>query len=107
MLFKFIRKSVDAALNQIMNQLKSVQDQVESPISNLVSVIMGGAWEGDDADAMSNEINNVVMPMVADLIAAIGGMTTGISQAADLIEEADSKAKGVVEDLVGVFGSIF
>jgi hypothetical protein len=107
MLFKFIRKSVDAALNQIMNQLKSVQDQVESPISNLVGVIMGGAWEGDDADAMSNEITNVVMPMVADLIAAIGGMNTGISQAADLIEDTDSKAQGVVEDLVGVFGAIF
>jgi len=107
MLFKFIRKAVDGALNQIMGQLKSVQDQVESPISSLVSVITGGAWEGSDADAMSNEITKVVLPMVADLIAAIGGMNTGISQAADLIESTDSKAHGVVEDLVGVFGSIF
>jgi len=107
MLFKFIRKAVDGALNQIMGQLKSVQDSVESPISSLVSTITGGAWEGDDADAMANEITTVVLPMVADLIASIGGMNTGISAAANLIEDTDKKAHGIVEDLVGSFGSIF
>lgn len=106
MLFKFIRKAVDGALNQITNQLKSVQDEVEGPISKLVGVITGGAWEGTDADAMANEITTVVLPMVADLIAAIGGMNTGISQAANLIEDTDTKAHGVVEELVGVFSSI-
>jgi hypothetical protein len=56
---------------------------------------------------MANEITTVVLPMVADLIAAIAGMNTGISAAANLIEDTDKKAHGVVEDLVGVFGSIF
>lgn len=107
MLFKFIRKAVDGVLNQIMGQLKSVQDSVEAPIGKLLSTITSGAWEGDDADAMANEIGTVVMPMVADLIAAIGGMNTGISQAANLIEDTDTKAHGVVEDLVGIFGSIY
>lgn len=107
MLFKFIRKAVDGALNQITGQLKSVQDQVESPINSLLGKMIGGSWEGEDADAMANEITTVVLPMVADLIAAIAGMNTGISQAANLIEDTDKKAHGVVEDLVGVFGSIF
>jgi len=107
MLFKFMRKAVDGVINQITSQLKSVQDTVESPINSLVGVITGGAWIGDDADAMSNEITKVVIPMVMDLIASIGGMSTGIGQAADNIEAADSKASGAVEELVGVFSSIF
>jgi len=107
MLFKFIRKAVDGPLNQIMGQLKSVQDQVESPVKSLVGVITGGAWVGTDADAMANEITTKVVPMIADLLAAIGGMNTGITQAANLIESTDAKAHGVVEELVGVFGSIF
>ena len=107
MLFKFIRKGIEAAQNQIMGQLRSVQDEVQGPINSLVGVITGGAWVGDDADAMANEITSVVVPMVADLLAAIGGISTGITQAMDKITDTDTKARGVVEDLVSTFSSIF
>jgi len=107
MLFKFIRKGVEAVQNQIMGQLRSVQDEVQGPITALVGVITGGAWIGDDADAMANEITTVVVPMVADLMAAIGGISTGVTRAMDLITDTDTKAAGVVDDLVGTFSSIF
>lgn len=106
-MFSFISDAVEGVLNQILNQGKVVQDAVESPINSLLSTIMGGAWEGDDADAMANEITSVVLPMVADLIAAIFGMSSGLTQASDNIKNADDKALGIVEDLVGVFSSIF
>lgn len=107
MLFKFMRKGIEAAQNQIMGQLRSVQDQVQSPINSFVGVIVGGAWVGDDANAMTNEITTVVLPMVTDLMAAIGGINTGIMQTMDLIESTDKKAAGVVDDLVSTFASIF
>jgi hypothetical protein len=106
-MFKFMRKAVDGIMSQITNQLSSVRDAVESPIKEQLKTILDGAWAGDDAEAMANEIDKVVLPMVADLLAAIGGMNTGISQATDNIDKADKKAHGVVEELVGVFGSIF
>lgn len=107
MLFKFMSKAVEGIVGQITQQLKGVQDSVESPITKLVGEITGGAWQGEDADAMSDEITKVVIPMVADLIAAIGGMSTNITQAAKNIQDADKKALDMVEDLVGDFASIF
>lgn len=107
MLFKFVSKAVEGIQNQIMGQLRSVQDEVQGPINSMVGVIVGGAWVGDDADAMSNEITTKVIPMVQDLIAAIGGINTGVTQASDLIKSTDAKAAGVVDDLISTFGSIF
>jgi hypothetical protein len=107
MLFKFVRKAVEAVQNQIMGQLRSVQDEVQGPINSLVGVIVGGAWIGDDADAMTNEITTKVVPMVQDLIAAIGGISSGVTQASDLISATDAKASGVVDDLVSTFSGIF
>jgi hypothetical protein len=107
MLFSFIADAVGNVVDQIMGQLKSVSDDVESPINALVGQITGGAWEGDDATAMVEEITTVVLPMVAELIAAIAGISTGIGNAAQLIQDTDSKAEGIVGELVNVFGSIF
>ena len=106
--FSFISDAVEGVLGQILQQGKVVQDAVEDPVNNFISTITGGAWEGDDADAMVNELTSVVLPMVADLIAAIFGMNSGISQAAENIKNADNSALGIVEDLVGgLFSSIF
>jgi hypothetical protein len=107
MFFSFVSDAVEGVLSQILNQGKVVQDAVEAPVNSLLGVIMGGAWQGEDADAMSGEITSVVLPMVADLIAAIFGMSSGITQAADAIKAADDSALGVVEDLVSTFSSIF
>jgi len=107
MLFSFIADAVDNVIDQITGQLKSVADDVESPINSLVGVITGGAWEGDDATAMVEEITTVVLPMVAELIAAIAGISTGVGNAAQLVQDTDAKAEGLVGDLVNTFGSIF
>jgi hypothetical protein len=108
MFFSFVSDAVEGVLGQIMQQGKVVQDAVEDPVNGFISTITGGAWEGDDADAMTQELTSVVLPMVADLIAAIFGMNSGITQAADNIKNADNSALGIVEDLVGgLFSSIF
>jgi hypothetical protein len=106
-MFSFISDAVEGVLNQILNQGKVVQDAVEAPVNSLLGVVMSDAWVGDDADAMANEITSVVLPMIADLIAAIFGMSSGITQSADNIKNADNQALGIVEDLVGVFQAIF
>lgn len=106
-MFTFVSDSVGNIVGQIARQITTVQDTVESPISTLLSTITQGAWEGEDADAMANEISSVVIPMVNDLLTAITGMSGGINQASDNVKNADTKALGIVEDLVGVFQGIF
>jgi hypothetical protein len=107
MLFKLINKAVEGIQQQIMGQLRSMTDDVMSPIDRLISEILSGAWVGDDADAMVNEIRTVVIPMVQELIAAIGGINTGVGRSLDLFHQTDTQAAGKVDDLVGVFSSIF
>jgi hypothetical protein len=107
MLFKLVFKAVQGVQQQIMGQLRAMQDDVMSPIDRLVNEIMGGAWVGDDADAMVNEIRTTVIPMVQELIAAIGGINTGVGRSLDLFQSTDTQAAGRVDDLVGTFSSIF
>lgn len=99
----FARKIVESVMNTIMQQLKIVESAVEQPLQSVIQEILGGAWEGDDADAFVQDIQGSVLPLLADILGAIGGCSISINGAMDAIDKADSKGLGIVEDLVGSF----
>lgn len=99
----FARKIVESVMQQIMQQLKIVENAVSQPIQAIVQEILGGAWEGDDADAFVADIQSNVLPVLAELLAAIGGCNISINGAMDAIDKADQKAASIFEDLAGSF----
>ncbi len=99
----FARKIVETVTNTIMQQLRIVEAAAQQPIQGFMQEILGGAWEGDDADAFVGEIQSEVLPLLAELLSAIGGCNISLGGAIDAIDRADQKAAGIFEDLIGSF----
>ena len=105
--FKFVKKIVDQVLDQIMKQINVVGDQIQAPFESFLKEILSGAWEGDDADRFVEEVRSVVLPEVSEILNVFGNITGGVQQAADIIESADSKVQNIIDEVGGLFGSIF
>lgn len=102
---KMLKGPVQEVIQRIMSQLSVMQD-LQSQFGNFGSSITE-AWVGEDAQAFADEIQSRLIPEIIALIAAIGGMPPGINNAIDIIDQADSKGRSMVNDLVGVFDGIF
>lgn len=79
-------------LGEIMRYGKMIQDFVESPIKAALDQVKAGAWEGEDGDAFVSEMQRDLLPKVAELIAAIFGISANINTAVNNIIDADKKS---------------
>jgi uncharacterized protein YukE len=104
-MLSFVRAAIDQVLGTLTDQInltEEVLEQVRGAMPGIQS-----AWVGDDADAFMEEVNSRLIPEIMAAGAAIGGINIGIMKGADVIEQADEKARGMVQDLEGVFEKIF
>lgn len=104
---KIARKAVDMVLGQLTQQINVLDDIVRAPMQAMIGEVTGGAWVGQGADAFVNELTNMFIPGTDGLKAGVSGISAGIGNALDLLDEADSKAQGIVGDIVDIFDSIF
>ena len=102
---KMLTGPLQDIISRIVKQVNILGD-VQSRFGNFASTL-SGAWVGEDADAFVEEVQRRLMPEIADLLAAIGGMPGGLNQAMDIMNAADSKGRGMVSQLGDMFGSIF
>lgn len=102
---KMLAGPVQDVIGRIMQQIGILQD-LQSQFGGFASALQG-AWVGEDADAFVQEVQTRLIPEIMDLIAAIGGLPGGISNAMDLIRGADSTGRSLVSGLGDLFGSIF
>jgi hypothetical protein len=101
---QFIRGQFDQATSMISGQHKQATD-ISERIRSFVPVVQG-AWIGGDADAFAQDVLTVLIPDIANLIAAIAGMNTNLGSAAGIVDAADQKAAGMADNVVGQFGGI-
>lgn len=104
---KIARKVVDTVLGQLTKQISQLDDFVRAPMQAIIDEIVGGVWVGDGADAFVNELSSIFIPGTDGLKTSVSSIGAGINKAIDIMDQADNKAQSVVDDLVGVFDSIF
>ncbi len=106
-LLKIARAVLNEVLGQIAQQINVLDDVVRAPIQAMVNEVVGGVWTGRGADAFVQECSNLFIPETQGIMESCNIMATSINRAADVMDQADKQARGMVEGLAGVFQGIF
>ncbi len=106
-LFKFIDDLVGNVANQILQQVRVVQDAVTSPLRALVQQVVGGIWKGDGSVRFVNEMTNEVIPMLVNIMNVNTSFASAIKKSQDRMNQAIKQSTGQVQTLFDVFGQIF
>jgi uncharacterized protein YukE len=104
MFLQFIRNQVDnvtATVGQQQQVTSNVLDQIKGFVPKVQS-----AWIGGDADEFAADVARKLVPAMMELIAAIGGINLNLGKATGIVDQADSKAKGLADNLGELFSQI-
>jgi uncharacterized protein YukE len=104
MFLQFIRNQVDnvtATVGQQQQVTSNVLDQIKGFVPKVQS-----AWIGGDADEFAADVARKLVPAMMELIAAIGGINLNLGKATGIVDQADSKAKGMADNLGELFSQI-
>lgn len=101
---QFIGGIVQDVMGQI-GQQQQMATNVMQQIQGFVPMVQN-AWRGDDADEFAADVRRKLLPAIAQLIAAIAGMGMNLTKATDVMNQADSKVKGLADGLGDVFSKI-
>ena len=104
MFLQFLRNEVSnviSGVGQQQNIVSGVLDQIKSYVPKIQS-----AWIGGDADEFAADVGRKVVPAMVELIAAIGGINLNLGKATNVVDQADSKSKGMADQLGDLFGQI-
>ncbi len=104
MFLQFLRgevSNVSAGVGQQQQIASQVMDQIKSFVPKVQA-----AWIGGDAEAFAEDVAREIIPAMAELIAAIGGINLNLSSATDIVDQADQKAQGMASQLGDLFGQI-
>ncbi len=104
MFLQFIRDQVDnvtATVGQQQQVTSNVLDQIKGFVPKVQS-----AWIGGDADEFAADVARKLVPAMMELIAAIGGINLNLGKATGIVDQADSKAKGLADNLGELFSQI-
>jgi len=106
-MFSWISDMCSSVVGQLMTQVTNINDQITSPINNMINNVTGGIWVGKGADAFVDEIRTQVLPAVANLVASIAGVGGNINQASSIFDELENAVSGIFDGIGDFFGSIF
>lgn len=97
---------------QMVQELMSNVKKQHSMAENVMQQVKGygptiqTAWRGGDADEFVADIARKFVPAMTELILAIAGINVNLTKATETVDNADSKAKGLVNGLADQFGKI-
>jgi hypothetical protein len=106
-IFKFARSIVNGVLQQMTQQISSVENSVLSPLRNQVNLVLGGIWIGDGANRFVEEMTSDVIPLLLSIIGLNTSYADGIRKSMEIMDQAEKQASAKAQQLVDVFSSIF
>lgn len=106
-LVKIAKKVVNGVRQSLMGQINLLDTAVKAPIQAMVKEVTGGIWVGEGADAFVEQCTRLFLPQTENIIGASRLMHGGIGKALDIMEGADKKSLGFVNNLDGVFRLIY
>ncbi len=101
---QFIRgqvENVSAGVDQQKNIVSGVMDQCKSYVPKIQA-----AWIGGDADEFAADVARKLIPAMVELIAAIAGININLGKATSILDQADNKCKGIVDQVGDLFSKI-
>ncbi len=98
---------VDGVINQIMSQVKIIEEAVTSPLRALVGQVTGGIWRGDGADKFVQEMTSEVIPMLVNIMNVNNSYSSAIRRSIDRMNQAEQQAAQAANTLMEVFGQIY
>lgn len=105
-LFSCIMGDVQDVVSQVTQQANMVEEMMNT-VRTGMQPIMGGAWVGQGAEGFIEEVETRLIPEIMALIASVMGFGGGITQALDLVSQADSDVFNVVGGVADIFDTIF
>jgi uncharacterized protein YukE len=106
-LLRFARKIVEGVLGKLAGLVNQVTEQAMNPMQQMAQAVVGGIWIGKGADAFVEEIQGLLMPNTTQITDTIGLFSKNITNAVDVIDQADNMVNNAVNGLTDIFGSIF
>lgn len=103
-ILQFMRNDVTNVMSTVKKQ-QGMADGVLSAIKGYVPKVKG-AWIGGDADEFAADVARKLIPAMTELILAIAGINVNLTQATSTMDGADSKVKGLANQLGDIFGKI-
>lgn len=99
---------IAGGVQDVMGQVGQQQQQAQSVLQNIQGFVpkVQAAWRGDDANEFAADVARKIVPAMAELIAAIAGVNLNLTKATDVMNQADSKVKGLADGLGDVFSKI-
>jgi len=106
-IFKLMYDVVDGVINQIISQVKVIEDAVTSPLRAAVGQVMGGIWKGDGANKFAEEMTTEVIPMLVNIMNINNRYSSAIRRSVERMNQAEQQAAQAANTLMEVFGQIY
>jgi len=105
-IFKLMFHIVEGVINQILSQVKIIEDAVTNPLKAIISQVTGGIWKGDGADRFVQEMTSEVIPSLVNIMNVNQGYASAIRHSVERMQQAEQQAAKAAQTLLDVFGQL-
>jgi hypothetical protein len=106
-LIRIARAVLKMVLQQLMQQFNVLQEQVMSPMRQMVQQVTDGVWIGEGANAFVDEVSSIMIPGVGRVADDVDFFRNGLQKAEEIMDQADNQAASKANALGDIFKAIF